>query len=53
MWTYQQALSVIRTYVEVAYGGVPSPIAAQALAVLDDRLRNVVVKFREYYRLAV
>jgi ADP-ribosylglycohydrolase len=38
---------------EAHYGGVPSPIAAQALAVLDDRLRNVVVKFRECYRLAV
>jgi len=35
---------------EAHYGGVPSPIAAQALAVLDDRLRNVVVKFRECYR---
>ena len=38
---------------EVHYGGVPSPIAAQALAVLHDRLRHVVVKFRECYRLAV
>ena len=38
---------------EAHYGGVPPLIAAQALAVLDDRLRGVVVKFRERYRIAV
>jgi ADP-ribosylglycohydrolase len=37
---------------EAHYGGVPAVIAAQTLAVLDDRLRSVVVKFRERYRIA-
>jgi ADP-ribosylglycohydrolase len=38
---------------EAHYGGVPPSIAAQTLAVLDDRLRGVVVKFCERYRIAV
>jgi ADP-ribosylglycohydrolase len=38
---------------EAHYGGVPPLIAAQTLAVLDDRLRSVVVKFCECYRIAV
>jgi ADP-ribosylglycohydrolase len=37
---------------EAHYGGVPPVIASQTLAVLDDRLRSVVVKFRERYRIA-
>jgi ADP-ribosylglycohydrolase len=37
---------------EAHYGGVPPVIAAQTLAVLDDRLRSVVLKFRERYRIA-
>ena len=38
---------------EAHYGGVPPSIAAQTLAMLDDRLRGVVVKFCERYRIAV
>jgi ADP-ribosylglycohydrolase len=38
---------------EAHYGGVPPSIAAQTLAVLDDRLRGVVLKFCERYRIAV
>jgi ADP-ribosylglycohydrolase len=38
---------------EAHYGGVPPSIAAQTLAVLDDRLRGVVVKFCERYHIAV
>ena len=38
---------------EAHYGGVPPFIAAQTLAVLDDRLRDVIVKFREHYRIAI
>ena len=34
---------------EAHYGGVPQAIAAQTLAVLDDRLRSVVGRFRERY----
>jgi ADP-ribosylglycohydrolase len=34
---------------EAHYGGVPQAIAAQTLAVLDDRLRRVVGRFRERY----
>jgi ADP-ribosylglycohydrolase len=38
---------------EAHYGGVLPLIAAQTLAVLDDRLRSVVLKFRECYPSAV
>ena len=34
---------------EAHYGGVPPHIAEQTLALLDDRLRRVVVDFRERY----
>jgi ADP-ribosylglycohydrolase len=34
---------------EPFYGGVPPPIAEATLAVLDDRLRAVVVAFRECF----
>jgi len=37
---------------EAHYGGVPPFVAAQTLAVLDDRLSTVVLKFRERYRIA-
>lgn len=36
---------------EAYYGGVPAPIAAQTLAALDDRLRSVVVRFRERFEI--
>ena len=38
---------------EAHYGGVPPVIAARTLTVLDDRLRSVVVKFCECYRIAL
>jgi len=38
---------------EAHYGGVPPSIAAQTLAALDDRLRGVVLKFCECYRIAI
>ncbi len=34
---------------EAHYGGVPSDIAKRTLALLDDRLRTVVMKFDERY----
>lgn len=34
---------------EAFYGPVPDAIAKQALSLLDDRLRNIVLKFREFY----
>ena len=38
---------------EPFYGGVPSPIAEPVLALLDERLRNVVVTFRTRFGLRV
>jgi len=34
---------------EAFYGGVPAEIEAEALARLDERLREVVIRFREKY----
>jgi len=35
---------------EAFYGGVPPAIEREAMARLDDRLRDVVVRFRNRYR---
>lgn len=34
---------------EAFYGPVPDAIAKQALSLLDDRLRNIVLRFRDFY----
>jgi ADP-ribosylglycohydrolase len=34
---------------EAFFGGVPDEIASQTLAVLDERLRNVVGEFQERF----
>jgi len=34
---------------EAHYGGVPRDIATRTLAILDDRLRGIVVQFRDRY----
>jgi ADP-ribosylglycohydrolase len=36
---------------EAHYGGVPQHIAARAMDTLDDRLRDIVVRFRTRYQL--
>lgn len=36
---------------EAHYGGVPPHIAARAMDTLDDRLRDIVVRFRKRYHL--
>jgi len=36
---------------EAHYGGVPSHIAVPAMAMLDDRLRHIVVRFRARHQL--
>lgn len=38
---------------EAHYGGVPSHIAVRTLAVLDDRLRKIVMQFSEHYGIAL
>jgi ADP-ribosylglycohydrolase len=38
---------------EAFYGGVPSQIAEQVLARLDDRLRNTVHAFQDSFDLPV
>jgi ADP-ribosylglycohydrolase len=45
--------SIAGAVAEAHYGCVPRPIATQALALLDDRLRNVVERFSECYRIVV
>lgn len=37
---------------EAYYGGVPAPIAARAMAILDDHLRATVTRFRDRYGLS-
>ena len=36
---------------EAHYGGVPTQIAGPAMAVLDDRLRRIVLEFCERYSI--
>ena len=38
---------------EAHYGGVPADIATRTLAVLDDRLRGVVLQFCDYFGVAL
>jgi ADP-ribosylglycohydrolase len=38
---------------EAHYGGVPAYIATRTLAILDDRLRSVVLQFRERFGISL